>query len=191
MGGPGGWPPPTTPTGPAGHPLDRLGESARGWQRIQLAVLGFIGFCGVLWAGGDPAGPAWLQWLAATLAAVALVLACVATYLVGRVAHRLPAPVSEQEMPAAVADAERRLRTGIRTTYIAVIVLAVAALSGWWPGAGDSTDTGAVEVRDAANQSWCGQLLEAPPGVVQLDTAGGPVSLRLDQIAVVRPVEQC
>jgi hypothetical protein len=51
---------------PVVAPADRLEElsaSARGWHTIQMAVLGFIGICGVLRTTGSPA-PRAVQWLA-------------------------------------------------------------------------------------------------------------------------------
>ncbi len=54
--------------------LDELRASARGWQGIQLAVLGFIGLCGVLQRGGRSI-PRWIQILAGIAALVALGLA--------------------------------------------------------------------------------------------------------------------
>jgi hypothetical protein len=64
---------------------EQLRVSARGWHGVQLAIIGFIGFCGVL-QDGRPDNPTWLQVWAGVLAMAALVLACVATFLVGRVA---------------------------------------------------------------------------------------------------------
>lgn len=180
-----------------GDPRERLAASARGWHRIQLAVLGFIGFCGVLWGSGtEPAGPAWLQWLAGALVLLALVLAGLATYLVGRVAHPLDRPATEPAAgpgagePPPVARGARRLRAGIAITYASVAVLAVATLSAWWPApAGDPAPV--VEVRDAAGGAWCGELVAAPAGIVRLDTAEGPVSLPLNGIASLDPVNRC
>lgn len=170
---------------PPSHPVV---ESARGWQRAQLAVLGFIGLCGVLWAGGEPAGPAWLQWLAAALVVVALVLVGVAIYLVGTVAYplvwRSDAPVHD----TAVGDSGR-LRAGIRVTFIALAVLVAATLSGWWPSTPASGAT--VEVRDASGRAWCGEIGDASAGIVRLDTAEGPVSLPLNRIVTLRPVDGC
>jgi len=45
---------------------------------VQLAVIGFVGLCGVLKSGSD-AGPTWLEILAGILVLIALVLACLAT----------------------------------------------------------------------------------------------------------------
>ena len=71
-------------------PADRLEElsaSARGWHTIQMAVLGFIGICGVLRTTGSPA-PRAVQWLAAALAVAALAAASVAIHAVRQ--GRLP-----------------------------------------------------------------------------------------------------
>lgn len=171
--------------GASGDPLDRLAAAARGWHRIQLAVLGFIGFCGALWAGGDPSGPQWLQWLASALAVLALAIACAAIYVVGRVAFPVEAAARGS---TAAADRTRRLRAGILLTYLAVGVLVVATLSGWWPKA----DAGsAVEVQDATGKAWCGEIVDGPVGAVALDTSEGSVTLTVDRIAVVRPVAEC
>ena len=66
--------------------LEKLATSARGWHTIQMAVLGFIGICGVLRTASSPA-PRAVQWLAAALAVAALAAACVAIFTVGRVAY--------------------------------------------------------------------------------------------------------
>src|SRR4051794_25930787 len=68
--------------------LDELRASARGWQGVQLAVLGFIGLCGVL-TQEKPSTPTAIQALAGVLALVALAVACLGTYLVGRAAWPL------------------------------------------------------------------------------------------------------
>lgn len=172
-------------------PLDKLAASARGWHRVQLAVLGFIGLCGVLWNGGSPPGPQWAQWLTGTLVVVALALACVAIYLVGRVAFPFYGAGAGGDAPTA-ASGTRRLRTGIGLTYLAGVILVVATLSAWWPQNGPVGSVGAaVEVRDAAGQGWCGELTDAPAGAVALDTAAGEVTLALDRVAVIRPVDGC
>src|SRR5688500_17195016 len=105
----------TTPEGEEGSPLERLRGSARGWHGVQLAVIGFIGFCGVV-QDGRPGNPQWLQVWAGILALAALLLACAATYLVARIAWPLDGGGSRR----AVADEEaelardgRRLRLGV------------------------------------------------------------------------------
>src|ERR1700760_4770984 len=101
--------------------------SARGWHQLQVAVLGFIGLCGVL-QHGRPENPKWLQTLAALLVFGALVIALAAIFIVGRVAWP-PAGSSP--------DAARRLRTGIRLTIVAVAALALGTVSMWWPQSAD------------------------------------------------------
>jgi hypothetical protein len=165
-----------------------LADSARGWQRLQLAVLGFIGICGVMWAGGDRGGPGWLQWSTGTLVVLALALACVAVYLVGRVAHPFRGqPAGSAPDGGASAGAARRLRAGVGLTYVAVVVLVVATLSGWWP---IPTSVNVVEAR-AAGSVWCGQLRDAPAGAVRIDTSDGPVTLEFREIVTLRPVDSC
>ena len=41
--------------------IAELRGSARGWHGVQLAVLGFIGLCGVLREGAGSGEPHWLQ----------------------------------------------------------------------------------------------------------------------------------
>lgn len=166
-------------------PADPVSTSARGWQRVQLAVLGLIGLCGVLWAGGDPAGPAWLKWLAAALAVASLALACVAIYLVGAVAH----PLRARSQPAGPTGLARRLRAGVWLTYLATAALVLGTLSAWWPSPGE--DTGLVEIRDVTGTTWCGELGTGPPGTVRLDTSGGPVAIPLESVAALQPATRC
>src|SRR5437763_17048159 len=86
---------------------EELAASARGWHTIQMAVLGFIGICGILRTASGPA-PRAVQWLAAALAVAALAAACVAIFTVGRVAY----PVSDatdgaSAVPGAAGAAAR------------------------------------------------------------------------------------
>lgn len=172
----------------SGEPLERLAASARGWHRIQLAVLGFIGLCGVLWDGGSPSGPDWTRWLTGALVVVALAVACAAIYLVGRVAFPFYGAGTGPARTVTAEAGTRRLRTGILLTYLAGIVLVVATLSAWWPA---DAERAAVEVRNAAGEGWCGELRDAPAGAVTLDTTEGPVTLALDRVALIRPVDGC
>lgn len=168
---------------------DQLAASARGWHRIQLAVLGFIGFCGVFWAREDSATPAEVQWFSLALVVLAFVLALVAIFRVGRVAYPFSgaAQAAGPEEPTT-ARRTRRLRTGIWATYIAVGVLVAATLPAWWPTA---PDDGAVIVGDTTGQVWCGDLLDAPTGEIRLDIADGPVTIPLGRVALVRAVGGC
>jgi drug/metabolite transporter (DMT)-like permease len=120
--------------------------SAQGWQRIQLAVLGFVGLCGVLRSGDAAAGPSWVDAAAGWLAVAALVLACTATYLVGRVAWPWRSGDREQTGPDPRRHlaAERTLRAGVVMTYVAVAAISLAALAGWWPSEGEGSGGRAV-----------------------------------------------
>lgn len=159
-------------------PLVRLAESARGWHTIQLAVLGFIGICGVL-HNAVAAAPGWVQVIAAILAAIGLVLACVAIFLVGRVAW----PTERSRWQAAQA----RLRGGIRLTVAAVILVVLATLAGWWPRQAESP----VLVTGAQGQTWCGPLVSAPSGAIGVRTANGAVDVPIQAVAQVSPISDC
>lgn len=175
--------------------LEQLRVSARGWHGVQLAIIGFIGFCGVL-QDGSPDNPTWLQVLSGVLALVALVLACVATFLVGRVAW----PLYGGEPRGAVAGAAtelardgRRLRTGLVLTFAALTALALGNAAGWWPqdegdgGGGDAL----VQVQAVSGERVCGALGEARPGTLSVVAGGRPVVVSLRAVAVVRPVGSC
>ena len=172
--------------------LGPLSGSARGWHTIQMAVLGFIGICGVLRAT-DSSVPTGVQWTAAVLAAAALVLAGAGIYLVGRVAYPFESAAASAS-PAAVARAAARLRAGIRLTVLALVVIVIAALSGWWPrsgagGAGGAATT--VTISDRTGRTWCGQLVVGDAGVVSVDTSQGVIAVPVETVADVRPVTSC
>jgi hypothetical protein len=175
---------------PSAAPADRLEElsaSARGWHTIQMAVLGFIGICGVLRATTSPA-PRAVQWLAAAVAVAALAAASLAVFTVGRVAY----PVSDAAdgagaLPSA-GQAAKRLRAGIRLTVVALILAVVAALSGWWPAPASST---AVAVTATSGQAWCGPLVTGPAAAISVRTGNGVITVPAQAIAQVRPVAQC
>jgi hypothetical protein len=164
--------------------LEKLSSSARGWHTIQMAVLGFIGICGILRTASSPA-PRAVQWLAAALAVAALAAACVAIFTVGRVAY----PVSDAaDGASAVPGAAARLRAGIRLTIVALILAVVAALSGWWPAA---STTAAIAVTASSGQAWCGPLVSGPAGAISVRTVHGVITVPAQAIAQVRPVTQC
>jgi hypothetical protein len=168
--------------------LDKLSASARGWHTIQMAVLGFIGICGVLRTASSTA-PRAVQWLAAALAVAALAAACVAVFTVGRVAY----PVSDATdgaSAAPAAGAAARLRAGIRLTIAALILAVIAALSGWWPAASASA-AAAVAVTATSGQAWCGPLVSGPAGAVSVRTANGVITVPAQAIAQVRSVARC
>ena len=177
-------------------PSSRLSElrvSARGWHGIQLAVIGFIGFCGVL-QNARPDNPTWLQVWAVILVLVALGLACVATFLVGRVAWPLfGGGQSTVADPAADLEREgRRLRRGLLLTFVAVVVLALATATGWWPQpAGDNGAANLVAVQVSSGQRVCGSLGQANPGALRVSVDGRPVDVSLQDVAAIVPVDHC
>lgn len=186
------WRPDADPEGAQGDSAnaDQLARSAQGWHRLQLAVLGFIGLCGVLQRDGG-SRPEWLEDVAGWLSISALAIACVATYLVGRVAWPFVG-VSSGEKPDGRA---RTLRLGVALTYAATAVMALAALSNWWPGT--STDAegaagaGLVRVTAAEGRSLCGRLVEAPAGSLRMQTDRGPVDLVGSNITAIVSVDRC
>jgi hypothetical protein len=169
--------------------FSNLASTAKGWHSMQMGVLGFIGLCGVL-QSGDSGIPSWLESLTSLLAGAAFVVACVAMVLVGRVAYPFyGATAAGQADQARVSRMGTQLKVGIRTSFVAVVLIVVSALSGWWPGGG--ADAGSVQVRDAAGRTWCGPLTDAPTGSVGVRTADGPVAIRMDAIAEISPVGSC
>jgi hypothetical protein len=167
--------------------LERLSASARGWHTIQMAVLGFIGICGVLRTTSSPA-PRGVQVLAGALAVAALVAACVAIFTVGRVAYPVGDAPAGAGTPPAAERAAARLRAGIQLTIVALILAVIAALSGWWPTA---PGTSAVAVTGTSGQAWCGPLVSGPAGAISVGTAKGVVAVSVQAVAQVRPVAQC
>jgi hypothetical protein len=171
--------------------LGELAASARGWHSIQLAVLGFIGFCGIFWDGGDPSAPAWLQWLPGMLVLGALLIALLAILLVGRVAYpfRGPARTAPEELRQTWTVRVRRLRRGIGLTYLAMAALVTATLSSWIPA--EPVGDEAAVVADVTGQTWCGELVEGPGDQLRLDTEDGPVTVSLERVVVLHPVTVC
>jgi hypothetical protein len=173
--------------------LAELRASARGWHGVQLAVIGFIGFCGVL-QDGRPDNPEWIQVWAAVLALAALVLACLATFLVGRVAWplytgRQPARADET---AELERDGRRLRTGLILTFAALTLLALGTATGWWPQEGGEGAGGdLVAVQATSGEQWCGALGESSPGRLSVSVDGSPVVVSLQDVATIGPVESC
>lgn len=169
----------------AADPLAGLAESARGWHGIQLGVLGFIGFCGVLKMGAEAPGPDWLQWTATASTVGAFVMALWSIVQVGKVAWPVGDPTAAPD-PAAMSG---QLRSGIRTTIVSVALMAFAGLSAWWP----SESAASVEVSDGNGVTACGVVTEgAPEGTMWLTTADGQtLPIRLAAVASLRPVTSC
>src|SRR3954447_17532223 len=136
-------------------PSSRLAElrvSARGWHGIQLAVIGFIGFCGVL-QNGPPDNPKWLPGWAGILVLAALVLACISTFLVGRVAWPLFGGAQSAVADGDLESEARQLRRGLLLTFVAVALLALGTATGWWPQpAGEKGGTQLVAVQASNGQ---------------------------------------
>ena len=168
--------------------LAELRVSARGWHGVQLAVIGFIGFCGVV-QDGRPDNPEWLQVWAGILALVALVLACIATFLVGRVAW----PLLGGRQPDGDLELEgRRLRRGLALTFVALALLALGTASGWWPQPeADTSDGGLVAVQANSGERVCGSLEQASPGRLRLSVDGRSVVVSLGDVVAVNPVDSC
>jgi hypothetical protein len=173
--------------------LSELRVSARGWHGVQLAVLGFIGLCGVLADGAGNGSPHWLRVLAGLLVLAALGLACTATVLVALAAWPTYGPGSSAEsVSRAVARTSRRLRAGIILTFVAVAALALATSSAWWPGvAPTGTDRTAVRVSTRAGEI-CGDVGEpSRDGVLAVAAEGRLVEVVLSDIVAITPVPDC
>jgi hypothetical protein len=174
--------------------LAELRASARGWHGVQLAVLGFIGLCGVLKAR-ESSDPALLQWIAGLLALAALAVGCLATYLVARAAWPLygPAPTgSAADDPEDLERTSHRLRRGLLLTFVAVALMALSASSGWWPldGGSASEQTGLVELQSGSS-SWCGRLADAPAGSVAVITADQRITIPFESLTAIVAASSC
>lgn len=160
---------------------DSLIDSAKGWHNIQLAVMGFIGLCGVLRMGETPAGPEWLSWWSTGMSVAAFVSALISMWMVGGVAFPL---YGGGQMPR---NAPGRLKGGIGMTFASIVMMALAGLGGWWPAGGNN-----VKVSDSGGNSACGELVQgAPSGSMWLQTGEGRVTVALKNVAEIREVSAC
>jgi len=160
---------------------DSLIDSAKGWHNIQLAVMGFIGLCGVLRMGETPAGPEWLSFWSTGMSVLAFISSIVSMWMVGGVAFPI---YSGDQMPR---NATGRLKGGIGMTFAAIIMMALASLAGWWP-----TSDSQVQVSDGAGNSACGKWVQgAPAGSMWLQTGEGRVTVALKNVAEMRRVSSC
>lgn len=163
-----------------------LGASARGWHGVQLAVLGFIGLCGVLNEAGSAGNPRWLQLTAGLLVLSALVLQCLAIAVVATVAW----PLREQtHADGQELDRDRRrVRRGIAATFVAVGLLALGAISSWWP----ASEPGAGHVRVGTSVGiLCGRVQGSEPGRLALDVDGRTFVLALGDVTGLQVVDSC
>ena len=182
------------PAGPEAERLAELRSSARGWHGIQLAVIGFVGLCGVLKGEGSGA-PEWVQALAGYLALAALALACIATYQVGRAAwplydvRRAAPPVSEELLRTS-----RRITTGLVLTFTAVALIALAGLSSWWPvdDEADGAHGGgeAVSWRPAGDPSAARSRRRSQARSPSSRAASGS-TVPIARLTALRPVDGC
>ncbi|MFF2568394.1 hypothetical protein ACIRQF_22220 [Streptomyces sp. NPDC101191] len=156
--------------------------SARGWLTLQLAALGFVGLCGALKAGGagSPA-PRGVEVVAGVLVVLALLLACLAVYLVGRTAW------PHGGLPDDPARAARRLRTGLVLTFVTVLLTALAASSSWWPT--PDAPAASVEVTTSGG-TLCGELTRGS-GALALTVEGRTVDVAVTDVLSVAPVAGC
>ena len=177
---------------PDAERLAELRSSARGWHGIQLAVIGFVGLCGVL--NGEGSGPDWVQAVAGYLSLAALAAACIATYQIGRAAwplynvRRAAPPVSEE-----LLHTSRRITSGLALTFLAVALVALAGLSSWWPSDDDGAGGGgsATVQLEAGGTTLCGTLAQAQAGAVAIVAGGRQVTVPIDQLTGLRPANGC
>ncbi|SEH82464.1 hypothetical protein SAMN04489835_4575 [Mycolicibacterium rutilum] len=165
---------------------NRLEDTAREWQKLQLAAIGFAGLCGVL-SGGDSSRPRprWLQEVGVVTAFGGLAMAVAAVLLVATVAH----PVVRQ--PRASSAAISRLVMGITLTFIAVVLTAVAALTWWWPQPPSETPTAPKIEVTTSQGSVCGVPVPGRSGTVNLDASGEQVVIPLRRLLTLDVVEVC
>lgn len=161
---------------------DSLIDSAKGWHNIQLAVMGFIGLCGVLRMGETPTGPEWLSWWSAGMSVAAFISGIISMWMVGGVAFPL---YGGGQMPRNAAG---RLKGGIGMTFATIVMMTLGAIGGWWPTGGNN-----VQVSDPSGNSACGELMQgAPSGSMWLQTdAGRVVTVSLKNVAEIRQVSTC
>ncbi|WP_370409573.1 hypothetical protein [Streptomyces fradiae] len=168
---------------------DRLQTSARGWLTLQLAVLGFAGLCGAIKSGGTggSGAPRAVEAVAGVLVLLALGVACAATYLVARIAWPVHTPPTADGVRTG-----RRLHLGIGLTFLAVLLVAVAASTAWWPEERPSKAGALVEVSTASG-TWCGTLRASAGGALGLEVADTrqPLDIPLGEVAALRPVGTC
>lgn len=179
--------------GAGADPLGGLRASARGWHSIQLAVLGFVGLCGVL--KGPSSAPRGVRLVSGALVLISLALACCATALVGRVAW----PLLEGGGATELRRAGRRLRTGLVLTFTAVTLVALAAASSWWPtrqppaaqNAAKGEAAQALLSVETTTGSACGTPAPSEGGTLILGSGEQQTVVSLDEIITLRPVTSC
>jgi len=179
-----------------GGTITQIRASAVAWQKIQFAVLGFIGLCGVLKGTGTSGGPRSLQLVAAILIVLALMAASYATFLVGRVAWPLysadrPAPADPSTSGNdEIKRASRSLRGGLGLTLVALILASLAATSSWWPAKGAGS-AALVSVSTTSGVTLSGTWAGDSNGSLVLQFSGQMDQIPLSQITMVDPTSSC
>jgi hypothetical protein len=180
---------------PAGK-ITQIRASAVAWQKIQFAVLGFIGLCGVLKGTGTSGGPHNLQMVAAILIVLALIVASYATFLVGRAAWPLysadgPPPADpSMSVNDEIKRTSRSLRVGLGLTFVALILASLAATSSWWPAKGVSS-AALISVSTTSGATLCGTWAGDSNGSLVLQFSGQQDQIPLSQITMVNPTSSC
>lgn len=170
--------------------IAELRTSARGWHGVQLAVLGFIGLCGVLQRGHEDL-PRWLQVLAAVLVLIALAVACVATVLVALAAWPVYAKAPASGDQVEVRRTVGRLRIGIALTFVAVALTALATTSQWWPTKAESGSSAALVDVTTASGEVCGELQRIDTSGITLNANGQDVSFAFGDLISLQSVPAC
>lgn len=161
-------------------------DSAKGWHSIQLAVMGFIGLCGVLNMNAEPAGPQWLEWWATGMSVLAFLSSIVSMWMVGGVAFPL---YTGDQMPQ---NPTGRLKGGIGMTFASITMMALGAFGGWWPETSAASAEPSVEVSDGTGNKACGRWMQgAPAGSMWLQTREGVVTVTLQNVSQMRKVNSC
>jgi hypothetical protein len=170
--------------------LAELRTSARGWHGVQLAVLGFIGLCGVL-KGSDESLPNWLQVLAGWLVLIALAVACVATVLVAFAAWPVYARAPQPDDSGEIRRTVGRLRIGIALTFVSVALTALATTAQWWPTEAESAPSSALVDVTTADGEVCGELEQIDGSNITLIADGQTVAIGLSEVVSLQSVTAC
>ncbi|MGY4653076.1 hypothetical protein [Mycobacterium sp. URHB0021] len=164
-----------------------LQKSAREWQRVQVAVLGFVGLCGMLRGDSGEDHPLWLQKSGGLAAVAALVTAILAVTFIATIAQ----PFGTRSI--SLETAHRRLRIGIGITFVALGLTVISALSMWWPHEGNKLagSSGEYLVVITNSGSNCGTLAGSAPGLLELEVAGKLLTLPLSRVVAIQSVTTC
>ena len=167
---------------------ESLNESAMEWQKIQLAVLGFTGVCGLLQNRGTNGMPLWLQTFGLISAAVGFLLAVAAVFLVWTIADRADV------LRLSGIRGRRRLKVGIGMSLSGLTFVVLAALCSWWPHREAPSDTegnDVVFVVTASFDSICGRVTDSRKGFVTLENNARRTQVPLNRVAALRLVQHC